>query len=137
MADDNGRNRLKNLAQDVRAKSQTADLRQLDRKGHEVVDQIVADLTSPDGMPGLYASRDVPGQVRLRRQGKAGQIVLEWLKPIAALEVTFERFGGRSRQLRYLLDEASDTWRAMEGGSELFEDLSAGLVEVLYPEGKR
>lgn len=137
MADEDGRKRLKDLAQGVRDKVQTDGRLQLDRKGTATLEQIVADLTGPEGMPGLYTHRDTPTKVRLRRQGKAGQIIVEWHKPLGAMEVTFEKFNARVRQSRYLLNEAADTWHPMEGTGELFADLSAALVDILYPEGNR
>ncbi len=137
MSDDEGRKRLKDLAQGVREKVQSNGLLLLDRKGNEQLERLVADLTGPDGMPGLYTSRDTPTKVRLRRTVKAGQIVVEWHKSIGALEVTFEKFNARTRQVRYLLREAEGRWYPMEGTGELYEDMHAALVDILYPEARR
>jgi hypothetical protein len=137
MSENEGRNRLKELAQGARAKVQDNGRLELDRKGTELLEQIVVDLTGPEGMPGLYAQRDVALRVRLRRQGKAGQIVAEWDRTIGAMLMVYERFGARPRHVRYLLNEEEGAWRAMEGKTELYEDLTAALVEILYPENRR
>lgn len=136
MADEGGQNRFKALAEGVRGKINNDGRVTLDRKGTETLEQIIKDLTGPQGMPGLYSSRDTPFKVRLRRQGKAGQIVLEWDRAICAMQVTYEKFNERVRQVRYLLNEADSAWRPTEGPGELFEDISAALVDILYPEGR-
>ena len=136
MADDDARKRLKDLAQGVRAKVQPTGRLLLDQKGLAMLAQIVADLTGPDGMPGLYVATDTPTKLRLRRPSKAGQIVLEWDKSIGSLGVTYEKFNSPIRQIRYLHHEADDVWRSMADGVELYEELTAALVDILYPEAR-
>lgn len=136
MTDNAGRNRLKDLAKGVREKVQNDGRQQLDRRGIDLLEQIVSDLTGPDGMPGLYVHRDTALKVRFRRQGKAGQIVVEWDRTIGAMAVTYERFNARTRQVRYLYSEEDDAWRAMENHAEIYDELTTALMEILYPEGQ-
>jgi hypothetical protein len=137
MADNENRNRLKDLARGVREQAKVDVRLQLDLRGMAMLEQIVGDLTGPEGMPGLYVHRDAASKVRLRRQGKAGQITVEWDRAIGALEVTYEKFNARPRKVRYLLSEAEGAWRSMEAQGELYEELTEGLKEILYPEAKR
>ena len=136
MADDDARSRLKNLAQGVREKVQPTGRLQLDQKGTAMLAQLVRDLTGPDGMPGLYVAQNTPTQVRLRRPSKAGQLILGWDKATGALGVTYEKFNARPRHVRYLLNEADDSWHSMEDGREIYDELTASLVDILYPEGR-
>jgi hypothetical protein len=50
--------------------------------------------------------------------------------------MTCEKFGNPRTLVRYVWDEGADHWRAMEGGGELYADLTARLTEYLYPEGR-
>ncbi len=136
MADDDARNRLKNLAQGVREKVQPTGRLQLDQKGTAMVAQLVADLTGKDGMPGLYVAQDTPTMIRLRRPAKAGQIILAWDKQISAIVVTYEKFNARPRQVRYLHREADDAWHALDDGREIYDEITANLVDILYPEAR-
>ncbi|MCS6898220.1 MAG: hypothetical protein RMJ98_00090 [Myxococcales bacterium] len=137
MADHENRNRLKELVKEVREQAKTDVRLQLDRQGMAILEQVVADLTGPEGMPGLYVHREGAQKVRLRRQGKAGQIVVEWDRGIGALEVTYEKFNARPRKVRYLLNEVEGAWRSIETQVELYEELTEGLKEILYPEARR
>ena len=38
--------------------------------------------------------------------------------------------------VRYIFDEAQTKWRRLDGGGEVWEDLTGTLVEYLYPEAK-
>jgi hypothetical protein len=137
MADNENRDRLKALARGMKEQVQTDGRQELDRKGVAMLEQIVSDLTGPEGMPGLYAHRDTPLKVRLRRQAKAGQLIVEWDRAVGVMDVTYERFNARARQVRYLLNEAEGAWRSMDTQVELYEALTEGLTEILYPELKR
>lgn len=114
---DEGRKRLKDLAQKVREREKVTDEGR-HKRGLLIVELLARDLTGEDGMPGLKLWRDAPSKFRLERAKCNAEIAFEWQRDIGAVN-----------------DEATDAWRRMEGeGGELYADLEAALVEYLYPE---
>lgn len=128
---------LRDLAQQVREKVTPAGVPQLEQRGLEAVEALAAELLGPDGLPGLKLCRDAPGKFRLQRANKVGEITVEWQGKIGALEVLAERPHQPRRLVRYLHDQETDTWRPMNGVGELYADLTASLVDYLYPEVKK
>jgi hypothetical protein len=136
-----GRERGKQLFADL-AKKVRDDLAPsgeplLHARGQKAVSDLAADLSGPDGLPGLRVFRDRTDQFRLQRPSKNAQITVQWQRPIGAVVVSLEKNGRAEPDVRYLWREASDDWHRMEGEGELYEDVSKWLVEYLYPEAKR
>jgi hypothetical protein len=137
MPSDDGRKLLRDLASKVRTQTDTSGNARVEQLGADTIEQLIAEVTGADGMPGLNAFRDRPDRIRLRRQGRPGQIILELDRPTVSIVVTFEKFNARTRQVRYIHDDGADSWHPLDGGGELWTDIAAGLVDCLYPEGKR
>jgi hypothetical protein len=131
-----GNKKLKELAQQVRAKVQPSGEAVLHKRGLDLVDELAKELSGPDGMPGLKVRRDAPNKFRLERPLRNAEIAIDWQREIGALVMTCEKFGDPRTLVRYIWDEAPQHWRAMEGGGELYADLAARLTEYLYPEGR-
>jgi hypothetical protein len=137
MADEErGRKMFQDLAKKVREKVAPAGEPLLNRKGLLAVELLARDLGAPDGMPGLQVWRDRPSKFRLTRAPRNAEIAVDWQRDIGALVVTGEKDGGPKKLVRYVFDEAEDRWRRMDGGGELYEDMTLILVEYLYPEGR-
>jgi hypothetical protein len=131
-----GKKRLKDLAASVRAKVNPTGAPVLQQKGLELVEELAKELGAPDGMPGLKVWRDGPAKFRLTRSSRNAEIAVEWQKDIAALAVTCEKHGEPKQLTRYVWDESLKKWRKLDGGGDVWEDVTAALVEYLYPEGK-
>jgi len=131
---DAGKKKLRDLAQQVKAKVQPSGEPALHKRGLDLVDDLAKDLSGPDGMPGLKVRRDGPQKVRLERPPRNAEIAIEWQREIGALVMTCEKFGDPRTLVRYVWDDGAQHWRAMEAGGELYADLTARLTEYLYPE---
>jgi hypothetical protein len=136
MPDNDGRQRLKDLARVVRDKVTPVGAPLLDKRGLDMVETLARDLTGSDGMPGLKLWRDAPTKFRLQRANRNAEISIEWQRDIGAVVMTVERVGQRRRQVRFIHDEAQDQWRPLDGGDDLYAAIAAALVEALYPEGR-
>jgi hypothetical protein len=134
---DDGRKLLRDLASKVRTQTDTSGNARVEQLGADTIEQLIAEVTGPEGMPGLNAFRDRTDRIRLRRQGRPGQIVLELDRPTLSIVLTFEKFNARTRQVRYIHDNDADNWHPMDSAGELWSDLAAGLTDCLYPEAKR
>jgi hypothetical protein len=133
---EDGKKRLKDLAKQVREKTATNGSNVLHEKGLALVDELATELTGPDGMPGLKLHRDGAQKFRLQRSPRNAEITVEWQREIGALALTKEKHGEPKAMVRYVWDEGEKKWRRLDGGGELWEDVSAALVEILYPEAR-
>lgn len=131
---EDGKKRLKDLAKQVREKTATSGANALHEKGLALVDELAKELTGPDGMPGLKLYRDNAQKFRLQRSPRNAEITIEWHRDIGALALTKEKHGEPKTMVRYVWDEGQKKWRLLDGGGEIWEDVSAALVEILYPE---
>jgi hypothetical protein len=132
-----GRKRLKDLAQNLRAREKITDEAR-HKKGLLMIEMMARDLTGDEGMPGIKLWRDAPSKFRLHRGTRNAEISLEWQREIGAAVMTSTKHGEPKKMTRYILDEPADVWRRMEGeGGELYADIEEALVEYLYPEAKR
>ncbi len=134
---DDGKKRLKDLAREVREKVTPQGAPLLQQRGLALVDELATELGGPDGMPGIRVTRDSAMRFRLARPQRNAEITVEWQRDIAALSVTCEKHGEPKTLVRYVWDEPQSKWRRLDGGGEIWEDLAAALVEVLYPEAKK
>ena len=132
-----GKELLANLAQQVRKEVAPSGEPMLHAKGQKALAELAADLSDGDGLPGLKVLRDGSDRVRLQRPQRHGQITIEWQRPIGAMVAIVEKDGRREAEIRYLLVEAEDEWKRMEGEGELYSDVTKWLGDVLYPESKR
>jgi hypothetical protein len=137
MSQEKGRKLLQDLAGAVREKVSPTGEPLLNREGIKMVERLARDLTAPGGMPGLKLWRDTPTRFRLQRAPRNAEIMIEWQRDIGAMVMTGEKHGEPKRLVRYVFDQAEEHFRRMEGEGELYEDLVAALVEVLYPEGRQ
>ena len=133
---EDAKKRLKDLAKQVREKVAATGHAVLHQKGLALVEEIAKELASPDGMPGLRILRDGPPKLRLQRPHRNAEIAIEWHRDIGALSMTSEKHGEPRRMVRYVFDEPQGKWRRLEGGGDVWDDLTASLVEILYPEAK-
>jgi|GEM_PF-1730759 len=133
---DDGRKRLKDLAKQVREKVSQTGAPVLNQRGLDLVEELSKELVGPDGMPGLKLYRDAPGKFRLQRALRNAEITVEWQRDIGALALTCEKHGEPRTMVRYVWDEAASKWRRLDGGGEIYEDVTAALVEYMYPEAK-
>lgn len=132
---EDGRKRLKELAQNIRAKAAQSDEGR-HKKGLLLVEMMARDVTGEDGMPGIKLWRDAPSKFRLTRGNRNAEITLEWQREIGAAVMTCTKQNEPKKVARYILDDAAEVWRRMEGEGEIYDDLAGALVEYLYPEGK-
>lgn len=133
---EDGKKKLKDLAQQVRAKVATTGAPVLHQRGLDLVDDLAKELGGPDGMPGLKVYRDSPSKIRLQRSPRNAEITLEWQRDIGALALICEKHGDPKTLVRYVWDEAEKKWRKLDGGGEIYADVTQALVDTLYPEGK-
>jgi hypothetical protein len=133
---DEGRKKLKELAQAIRSKQNKSD-EERHKKGLLMVEQMSRDLTGDDGMPNLKLWRDAPAKFRVQHGTRNAEISLEWQRDIGAVVMTCQKFGEPKVVSRYVLIEATNVWRCMEReDADVYGDMAAALVEYLYPEGK-
>jgi hypothetical protein len=133
---EDGKKRLKDLAKQVRDKGATTGAPLLDQQGLDLVEELAKELTGPDGMPGLKLYRDSPAKFRLARSQRNAEITVSWERDIGALGLTCEKHGEPKTFVRYVWDDGEKKWRKLDGGGEIYEDVTAALVEYLYPEAR-
>jgi hypothetical protein len=133
---EDAKKRLKDLAKQVREKVTPSGAPQLHQRGLDLVEELAKELASPDGMPGLKVWHDSQARIRLTRAPRNAEIALEWQRDIGALAMTCEKHGEPKVLVRYVWDEGAKKWRKLDGGGEIWEDVTSALVEYLYPEGK-
>lgn len=133
---DDAKKRLRDLAKQVREKVTPTGAPLLHQKGLELVEELATELSAPDGMPGLKVWRDSTQKIRLTRPPRNAEITLEWQREIGALAMTCEKHGEPKVLVRYVWDESAKKWRKLDGGGDIWEDVTGALVEILYPEGK-
>ncbi len=139
-----GKKRLKDLAKQVREKVATTGVPVLHTRGLELVEDLAKELTAPDGLPGLKLHRDSPSKFRLQRPqlsnsralGAAPEITVEWERDVGAIALTCQGHGEPKTFVRYVWDQGESKWRKLDGGGEIYEDVTSALVEHLYPEMK-
>jgi hypothetical protein len=133
---EDGKKRLKDLAKQVRETPAVDGAAALHQKGLAIVDELAKELTGPDGMPGLKLYRDNAQKFRLQRSPRNAEITVEWEREVGAVALTKEKHGEPRILVRYVWDEHEKKWRRLEGGGELWDDVSSVLVEYLYPEAR-
>jgi hypothetical protein len=131
-----GKKRLKELAKQVREKVAASGAPVLHQRGLDIVEELAKELMGPEGMPGLKLYRDSPSKFRLARPQRNAEITIEWERDIGALGLTCQKHGEPKTFVRYVWDEAAKKWRKLEGGGEIFDDVTSALVDYLYPEAK-
>lgn len=133
---DEGRKKLANLHKQIRDKVTPAGAPLLDKKGLEIVEQLSKDLAGPEAAPGIRLYRDAPNKFRLQRPPRNAEITIEWQREIGALVVTADKHGQPKAMSRFVWDEGQGHWRSMDDNGELYDAVSALLVECLFPEAK-
>jgi hypothetical protein len=133
---EDGKKRLKDLAKQVREKTAVDGAAVLHHKGLAIIEELAKELGGPDAMPGLKVYRDNAQKFRLQRSPRNGEITMEWQREIGAVALTKQKHGEPKAMVRYVWDEPEQKWRRLEGGGELWEDVSTALVDVLYPEAR-
>ena len=131
-----GKKRLKELAKQVRDKVATTGAPVLQQQGLDIVEDLAKELTGPDGLPGLKLVRDSANKFRVQRSPRNAEITVEWERDIGALGLTCQKHGEPKTFVRYVWDASETKWRKLDGGGEIYEDLTSALVEYLYPEMK-
>jgi hypothetical protein len=133
-----GKKRLKDLAKQVRDKVATTGAPVLHTRGLELVEDLAKELTGPDGLPGLKLHRDSPAKFRVQRSrgGADAEITVEWERDVGAIGFTCQKHGEPRTFVRYVWDQGEAKWRKLDGGGEIYEDMTTALVEFLYPEMK-
>jgi hypothetical protein len=132
---DEAKKKLKELAKQIREKVSTTGHAVLHQKGLELIEEIAKELVSPDGMPGLRVLRDGTQKLRLQRPNRNAEIAIEWHRDICVLSITSEKHGEPKQMVRYIFEEQGPPrWRRLEGGGEVWDDLTAAIVAYLYPE---
>ena len=131
-----GKKRLKDLAQQVRDKVAKTGAPVLQQRGLDIVEDLAKELTGPDGLPGLKLHRDSPTKFRVQRSPRNAELTVEWERDIGALGLTCQKHGEPKSFVRYVWDEGESKWRKLDGGGEIYEDVTSALVEYLYPEMK-
>lgn len=131
-----GRNRLKELAAQVREKVSPSGAALLHRKGLLAVELLARDLSGSEGFPGIRLLRDAPSRFRLQRPMRNAELVVEWQREVGALSIGAEKHGEPRKLLRYVYEEERDAWRRMDGEQELYDDVAELMLEYLYPEGR-
>ena len=133
---EDGKKRLKELAQQARAKVATTGAPVLHQKGLELIEDLAKELSGPDGMPGLKLHRDSPAKFRVQRAQRNAELTVEWEREIGAIGFTAQKHGEPKSFVRYVWDAGESKWRKLDGGGEIYEDVTTALVEYLYPEMK-
>ncbi len=131
-----GKKRLKELAKQVRDKVATTGAPVLQQQGLDIVEDLAKELTGPDGLPGLKLVRDSANKFRVQRSPRNAEITVEWERDIGALGLTCQKHGEPKTFVRYVWDAGETKWRKLDGGGEIYEDVTSALVEYLYPEMK-
>lgn len=131
-----GKRRLKDLAKQVREKAASTGKPVLQQQGLALVEELATELSGPDGLPGLKVVRDGPSKFRVQRSPRDAELTVEWERDIGAIGLTCRRQGEPKTFVRYVWDPSETKWRKLDGGGEIYEDVTAALVEYLYPEMK-
>ena len=131
-----GKKRLKELAQQVRNKVAKTGEPVLQQRGLDIVEDLAKELTGPDGLPGLKLLRDSATKFRVQRSPRNAELAVEWERDIGALGLTCQKHGEPKSFVRYVWDEGESKWRKLDGGGEIYEDVTSALIEYLYPEMK-
>ena len=131
-----GKKRLKELAKQVRDKVAATGAPVLQQQGLDIVEDLAKELTGPDGLPGLKLVRDSANKFRVQRSPRNAEITVEWERDIGALGLTCQKHGEPKTFVRYIWDAGETKWRKLDGGGEIYEDVTSALVEYLYPEMK-
>lgn len=134
---EDGKKALKDLAKQVRDKVSQTGAPTYHQRGLELLDDLAKELSGPDGLPGLKIYRDSPQKMRLQRSPRNAEILLEWERDIGALALHCEKHGEPRTMVRYVYDEGLKHWRKLDGGGEIYADVTSALVDVLYPEMKQ
>ncbi len=129
-----GKKRLKDLAKQVRDKAATTGAPVLQQRGLDIVEELAKELTGPDGLLGLKLHRDSATKFRVQRSARNAEITVEWDRDIGALGLTCQKHGEPKTFVRYVWDAGESKWRKLDGGGEIYEDVTSALVEYLYPE---
>lgn len=136
-SEERGKRLLKDLNQSVRQHFTPTGTHLVEQRGLAIIEELIEALTGPDGMPGLKLWRDAQSKFRVQRALRSGEIGIEWQSQIGALLMTVERVNYPKKQSRYVFDERDSRWKPLSGGGELYEDLTASLIETFYPEGRK
>lgn len=131
---EDGKKRLRDLANQVRQKVTTSGAPLLNQRGLDLVDDLARELTGEGAMPGLRLYRDAPTKFRLARANRNAEITIEWERDIGALGLTCQKHGEPKTFVRYVWDASLDRWRKLDGGGEIYDDVTSALVTYLYPE---
>lgn len=134
--DERGRLLLQDLARTVREKVSIDGEPLLQRRGLAKLDTIAKMLNGAESLPGLRVLRNSAERLRLQRDGRNADVIVEWMRDAGALALGAERNGRRARSILYVWDEPAARWTMMGGESELYDDLVVVLVEYLYPEAR-
>ena len=134
---EDGKKRLRDLAQQVRAKVAATGAPLLNQRGLDIVEDLAKELMSPEGMPGLKLYRDSATKFRLARANRNAEISVEWERDIGALGLGCQKHGEPRTFVRYVWDEGQSKWRKLDGGGEIYEDISVALATYLYPEAQK
>ena len=135
--DERGRLLLKDLAERVREKVAIGGEPVLQQRGVSKIDTLAHMLDGEESLPGLRVLRNSAERLRLQRDGRKADVLVEWQRDAAAIALGGERNGRVARSILYMWDEPTQRWQRMGGDSELYEDLVIILTEYLYPEVRR
>lgn len=135
--DERGRALLQDLARRVREKVSVDGEPLLQRRGVAKIETIARMLDGEEALPGLRVLRNSAERLRLQRDGRNADVLVEWMRDAGALAIGGERNGRQARSILYMWDEPAQQWKMMGGESELYEDLVIVISEYLYPEVRR
>ena len=131
---EDAKKRLRDLAKQVKEKVATTGAPVLHQQGLDLIEELAKELSGPDAMPGLRVYRDSPVKIRLQRPMRNAEITIDWQRDIGAIGLTCEKHGEPKTFVRYVWDASLDKWRKLDGGGEIWEDVTSALVTYLYPE---
>lgn len=132
--DERGRLLLKDLAERVREKVAIGGEPVLQQRGVAKIETLARMLDGEESMPGLRVLRNSAERLRLQRDGRNADVLVEWKRDAGAISLGGERNGRVARSILYMWDEPTARWQRLGGDSELYEDLVIILTEYLYPE---
>ena len=89
------------------------------------------------GVPALrQAVADKIALTTGHRYDADAEITVEWERDIGAIGLTCQKHGEPRTFVRYVWDQGESKWRKLDGGGEIYEDVTSALVDFLYPEMK-
>ena len=135
--DERGRLLLQDLALRVKEKVAIGGEPVLQQRGVAKIETLARMLDGEEALPGLRVLRNSAERLRLQRDGRNADVVVEWKRDAGALALGGERNGRTARSILYMWDEPTARWQRLGGDSELYEDLVFILTEYLYPEVRR